>query len=385
MIRRYALLFAALLSACGGLDTSYGTHSGASINGMRVLHDALAARTTLRDAWLLSPSLDDADLLFYAATGPELPDAQASDWLLDWLEAGETPRQVVILVRDGNVTAALCQRWAAEARLAGQSEAAARFAKRAAVEGGDHVDVPAVPSETDLFVMATRETAPVRTLAGLGLSEAPTTLTLGAFIDPEEDGAVLVTADDLPFVVAWPIGENGQLLAIANATGLVDGALPDPRARRLLDALLQEIGQFHGASQPKAVWLGSLRVREAEPEDLNMLSFLHRSPFAWPLWHLLVLLVVAVLARAAWLGRREATRDRTTARFSRHVDALAGHMAKAAAKDPSVVRDAAAAWTATVGRPMPPATLPSATDAVAWLNAPPAPPPSAPPPGEPHE
>ncbi len=383
MRRRLAALAATVwLVACGDLDTTYGARTGHSINGVRVLHDALEARTTMRDAWLLSPGLDDADLLVYIATEHELPDTQASLWLQDWLADGETARQAVIIVRDGNVTGTLCRRWSAEMRKAGQTEMAERLDARAEADRGDQVTLPEIVSETDLFVMATRESAPVQKLDGLGLSEAPTTLMLGASLDPEDDGDVLISADDQALAVAWPIGEHGQLLVVANATGFVDGALPDPRARKLLQALLDEILRYHGEHKPKAVWLGSMRVRESEPPELNMLSFLAMAPFAWPLWHLLALLLVVVLARAAWLGRREGRRDVEVVRFSRHVDALAGHMARASAKDPEVARDAAAAWAAAVGRPPPPETLATADDAIAWLAATSAPPAVPPPAGE---
>ncbi len=368
------LCCALLLTACADLDTTYGTRTGTSINGVRVLHDALATRTHLRDAWLLTPQLDDADLLVYVATDHALPDLATSDWLVDWLEAGKTPRQVVLVLRDGNVTGALCRRWANGMRLGGQLDAAQRLEARAHAEAADHVAVPAVVSDTDLFVLATRETAPVERLDGLGLTEAPTTLTLGAWLDPEDDGEVLLTADDHPLAVSWPVGEHGALLVVANATGLVDGALPDPRARKLLAALLDEIVAYHPAPQPTAVWLGSLHVRDTAPPDLNMLGFLGRAPFAWPLWHLLALLAVAVLARAAWLGRREPRANAEVARFSRHVDALAGHLARAAAKDPRVARDAAAALAAATGRAPPPDDLTSAAEAVAWLAQPTAPP-----------
>ena len=367
------LAIALCLCACSDLDTTYGARTGASINGVRVLREELEARTELRDAWLLSPHSADADLLFYFATDHDLPDTKASIWLRNWLADGEASRQVVIVLRDGNVTAPLCRRWAADMRASARSDMAALLETRARAEENDHLAVPKDVSDTDLFVVATRETAPVQKLDGLGLSEVPTLLTLGAWLEPEDKGNVLISADDAPLAVSWAIGERGRLLVVANATALVDGALPDPRARKLLQALLDEIVRFHGAAKPKAVWLGSLRVRDAEPPDLNMLSFLWMSPFAWPLWHLLALLVVVVLARAAWLGRKEALRDREMARFLRHVDALAAHMARAAGKDPAVAYDAAAAIAAATGRAPPPHTVRSADDAIAWLAPSPAP------------
>ena len=376
MTKRLMMLL--FLLGCSDLDTTYGARTGESVNGVRVLRAELEARTELRDAYLLSPHSADADLLFYFATDHNLPDVNASDWLQKWLMSGDSPRQVVIILRDGNVTAPLCRRWAEEMRKSAKAEMADRLEARAAAEENDHVSVPAEVSDTDLFLVATRETAPVQTLEGLGLTEAPTLLTLGAWIDPEDDGEVLIAADDQPFAVgfpwfATPVADDaddevhGRLVVVANATALVDGAMPDPRARKMLAALLDEILFFHGEKPPRAVWLGSLRVREADPPELNMLSFLWMPPFAWPLWHLLALLLVVVLARAAWLGRKEALRDREIARFSRHVDALATHMARAAVADHAVAQDAAVALAAAMNRPPPPQTVRSADDAVQWL------------------
>ena len=356
---RLLLLCAAVLAlaGCGDLETGYGLRQGESVNGLRALHDELASRCDQRDAWLLSPRLDERELVVHVANGTELPAADACTWIRTWLEDAEGPRQVVIVLRDGNVAPFLCRKWSGEARNEGLDELAARLDARAEREDADTVGATTTPRQCGLFATDRREPAPVRTLHGLGLSQAPATLRLTAYPvvpppaaspveadqDSDEDeaedtGTVLIAADGLPLMAAWKFGEHGRLVVVANATGLVDGALADPTARRFTQAVIDEILRFHGGAKPRSAWVGSLRVREEDPKDLSLFSLLAKEPFSWALWHLFALLVVVVLAKSAWLGRREARRDRRAARFARHIDALAEHLAAESRHDPAVLR-----------------------------------------------
>ena len=346
-----------LLAACGDLETGYGQRQGDSVNGLRALHDELAERCDQRDAWLLSPRLDERELVVHVANSTELPSDEACTWIRAWLEDAEGPSQMVIVLRDGNVAPFLCRKWSAEARKEGLDELATRLEARAEREDADTVGLIGA-RRCELFATDRREPAPVRALHGLGLSQAPATLRLAAYpvvppptakaveVDEEADedeeaddpGTVLVAADGLPLVAAWNFGEHGRLVVVANATGLLDGALADPAARRFTAALVDEILRFHGGAKPTSAWVGSLRVREEDPKALSLFSLLAKEPFSWALWHLFALLVVVVLAKSAWLGRREARRDRRAARFARHIDALAEHLAAEARHDPAVQR-----------------------------------------------
>lgn len=362
------------LSACGDLDTTYAAREGDSVNGVRALRSELQAHTQLHDAWLLSPRLDDRELLVHVQTGTGLPDAATCGWLTTWLSEGEHPRQVVLILRDGNVAPYLCRKWSGEARGEGLQSLAEALDQRA-----NHEDEDVVPAlgEVETCALFTRQrglmTSP-QTITGLGLDgmHPPTTLRVGSHpsIGTEKDaaGTVLVAVDGVPLAVAYEIDEVNRLVVVANASGVVDGALADPRARRLTHALLKNIFDFHD-HRPLAAWVGSLRVREAEPQDVNLLSFLRIAPFAWPLWHLLFLLAVCALAAAAWLGRREVRRNRQSERFARHIDALGQHYADAARHDPAMAREAAAALAVAWGRPLPPPTFDNTEAALAWLAA----------------
>lgn len=363
-----------LLSACGDLDTTYAARQGDSVNGVRVLRAELEARTQLTDAWLLSPRLENSELLVHVQTGSGMPDEATCTWLTTWLGQGEHPRQVVLILRDGNVAPYLCRKWSGEARTEGLTQLADLLDRRAGQEDADVV--PAL-GEVETCALFTRQRGPIaspQTITGLGLDgmRPPATLRIGSHPMVEKDkepaDTVLVAVDGVPLAVAYEVDEVNRLVVVANASGLVDGALADPRARRLTQALLKNILAFHD-HHPHAAWVGSLRVREADPQDLNLLSFLRSAPFAWPLWHLLILLAVCVLSGAAWLGRRELRRNRQGERFARHIEALGQHYADAARHDPQVAREAAAALATAWGRPLPPTTIADTAAALAWLAA----------------
>ena len=328
------LLVIALLSlcSCGDLDTRYGVHDGDSINGVRCLRAVFSERCQVEDRWLLSDRLHDHDLIVHVATRSELPDAGACTWISEWLESAEEPRQMVIILRDGNVTPFLCQRWANEAQAGGRPELAEVLAKRAQEES---LDLAPTTDSCALFKRTGRPSAAVQRLSGAYTGPAPATLRLGAYPEltpatsehSSETGAeVLIAADGLPLVTSWLIGDYGRLVVIANATALVDGAQADPVARRLLARVIDTVVGYHEDHRPQLAFVGSLRAREAESQELSLLSLLVRAPFAWPLWHLLALLALVVAWRAAWIGRRSRRTDRTAVRFIRHIDALARHL-----------------------------------------------------------
>ena len=359
-----------VLSACGDLDTSYAAREGDSVNGVRVLRAELQARTQLHDAWLLSPRLDDRELLIHVQTGSGLPDEATCTWLTKWLGEGEHPRQVVLILRDGNVAPYLCRTWSSEARAEGLVPLAHALAQRAQKEDDD---VVVSQGESETCALFTRQRGVMtegKHLTGLGLEgmHVPATLRVGSHPDAGPDGKVLIAVDGVPLVVAYEIDEVNRLVIVANASGLVDGALADPRARRLTQAILTNILAFHH-HRPLAAWVGSLRVREAEPQDVNLLSFLRIAPFAWPLWHLLILLAVCVLASAAWLGRREVRHHRQGERFVRHIDALGQQYADAARHDPALAHEAVTALATAWGRPLPSEKITDTDDALAWLAA----------------
>jgi len=206
-------------------------------------------------------------------------------------------------------------------------------------------------------------------------------------------GGVEAATSDVPWAVAITYGES-RLVVVLDALPLLDGAQPDPAARALLTALVDEVTGFHG-DNPHTTWVSSLRIRGEGGPPNPMLAVLTSAPISYISWHFVVFLVVLALAGAAWLGRREAPSETRHDRFSHHVLALAARL-----------RDGAyAAWCAraiaraALRHRKPPPALLDADEARRWLlsltdsatdvadnvskTRPPASPPSASPRGSP--
>jgi hypothetical protein len=343
-----ALVIALLaLASCGDpLVTTYGSLDGDSVNGLRVLKSEWTRRFASHEATRLSSRLDRHDLLIHASLAQELPSDGACAWIKTWLEADDG-RQFVLVLRDGVVSPWLCRRWAAEARGEAakadgpEAERLGKLAKlldeRAAREEASR-QFPRTKAEScPLVTLAAGAAMDVTAATGVGEGEAPPTLRMVG--EPQaKDAEALTTAFDAAgarraWAIAVPVG-GSRLVVVANATPLVDGALVDHRARRMLDGLLDEIAAWRAKNggDGAAGWVSWLTVREQDATPPNVLALLFgRPPFSWVVAHLVALTLVVLGLRAAWLGRVTAPPARGAERFSRHVEALASHLAKSGA------------------------------------------------------
>lgn len=376
-----------LLTGCGDpLDARYGVTEPGSVNGCAVLHQVLKERTNLRDAVVIGPRLErDGELLIHLARGHALPDDEACAWLEDWLRAEEA-RQAVIILRSGTLTSWLCRRWAeqarSEARRGGASavalEALAGQLERRA-EAEDGVQSFIADGTCPLFAVKRHVPGVAQGISGLGLEQVPQAMRvtgsfrIGGWAEadtPERSvekataprdggsdgggrtrrtetpkparktvvveplitlvtsagvaGAVEGTTGKVPWAIAIPYGES-RLVVVLDALPLLDGAQPDPAARRLLNTLVDHLLEFHGEN-PHTTWISNLRVRGEGGPPNPMLAVLTSAPVSYISWHFVVFLVVLALAGAAWLGRREAPTETRHDRFSRHVLALAARL-----------------------------------------------------------
>jgi len=365
-----------LLAGCGEvLDTTYGDERPGSVDGASVLLARLDQHTRLRRASLLTPRMhDDCMLIVHLAPEPGLPSAEACTWLQEWLEA-EDGRQAVLILRGDSPAPVLCRRWAAESLAEGErvggitGEAlialAGRFERAAA-----SADPPAWPAAVDgmlscpLFTVRPRATTrPVTQDEG---EQSALTLRCGPLIEGHDMqplvAARLRDGTEAPWSVAIPFGDSRLVVAV-NASPLLDGAMPDAQARKLAAGWLDEVIAWHDTAKPACAWLGSLRVRDGEPEAANPMAMVFtRWPIALAAWHLVALVALWLAARAWWLGRRETPHDGRTASFGAHVDALAGQLAGERHH-----QAAARAIARASGLPSPP-KLRDADEARAWLT-----------------
>jgi hypothetical protein len=369
MIRLFAALALLLLAGCADLDTTYGSKNGASVNGLRVFDGLIAARADIRRSAALSPRLEsDCDLLIHAAPAEALPDPETMDWLEEWL--GDGRRQVVLVLRDGDLGEWLCRRWAAEARAeaAGAVDPARlhALAERLEARATEEADLPAPSATTAWFErVGGRDERPVRIL---GLGNPPVSVAMaargGLVADDGESLATLILANGRrqDWAIAIPMG-TGRMVVVAHAQPLLDGAMADPAARRLATGLVDEIVGWHD-ERPTAAWVRRLQVRGDDPDAVNPMAMLFtKAPFAVVTWHLVGLAVLALLALAAHLGRRQAPRRERRASFARHIEALARQLAEG-----RHAAGAAGAIARARGLPPPPAVA-DAGEGRAWLAA----------------
>jgi hypothetical protein len=307
----------------------------------------------------------------HVAPGRVLPDEAACSWLKDWLDERDG-RQAVLVLRDGNLAPWLCRRWAAEARrealaapAAGErlEQLAGALERRAELE-----EDPGAGKKPacDLFTLERGAALAPTAISGLGLAQVPQVMRVaGRVVHAKAEPLISVALPGQlapqPWAVAIPVGK-GRLVVLADALPLLDGAQPDPAARRLLAALVDALLEEHG-ERPVAAWVAHLSVPGEGGPPNPMLALLTRAPVSWIAWHLIALLVVLALAGAVWLGRREAPRDARHDRFARHVEALAGRL-----RDSGQAAWCARAIARVALRERAPGTPPAdAAGACAWL------------------
>lgn len=356
-----------LLSGCAEvLDTDYGATRPGSVDGASVLLARLAATTRLRQVHLLSPRLEtECDVIVHLMPDPGLPSAEACAWLTQWLRQG-TGRQAVLILRGPSPAPLLCRRWADEAtaeaeRVGGPAGEALRLLAERFARTAERTATPPWPAGDTacaLFnIQPGPELRPRRLRLGSNLLAVPQTMRLAA---TPAGGQTLVEADGRPWAAAYAVGD-GRLIVVANAAPLLDGAMPDPAARALAEALRAELADWAGAEAAWA-WVGSLRVREGEPAAANPMAMIFTGwPLALATWHLLALVLLWLAARAWRLARRAAPTEQAAASFGDHVDALADQLA-AAREHQACTRAVARAH----GLPLPP-HLASPEAARDWL------------------
>lgn len=348
---RMLLLTVLFLTACAEpLDTSYGVTRGDSINGLRVFKAAVDARFHPLTTGGLSARIDEAQTLIHVSAVGELPSERVLEHLDTWLNAADD-RQVLMVLADGDVTAYLGRRWAAEARTEAARATTPADSSRLNTLAGRLDDLVAqhVPprclrpgkyEDNVLFKATGRNPAASTTVSdasGAALA-VPPTLELGLELSHPE-GTALLSADGLPLLYEIPVG-GSRLLLVPTATFLLDGALAHPAARSLAGRVLDEVDR-HGAGT--TVWVMRLWVDDGDPQPPGMLAMLFtHPPISWVIWHLLAVAALLIWWRWAWLGRREARPAASTLRFRLHLVALGQHLKRtnAAAQVAKALSDA---------------------------------------------
>ncbi len=324
-----------LLGACRDQDQlrSLGYARPGSINGLEVLRAALAERWQVDAVPGIGTHLDDYDCAVLVCRETRLPERPFWDWCEQWLEQDD--RCLVLVLRDGDVTAPLCRRWSQQARAAAAQTNDRQLAERLRAEAKEMARLALLPAERPVGIGAYERSGPWLRLHGVppGRPHAlngnppfaptpatPLTLNPGCRLEAAFGMLEPLVADELGTLVGLRRYQTGRMIVCASATALLDGALVGPAAREQLDALLMLIAE----DTPKRVaWLRDhVHASDEYHPRPTLWSMIARPPFGLILLHMLILVLIYLAYRAAWLGRREAEPEGRPPRFRDHVLAL---------------------------------------------------------------
>lgn len=335
MIRRggAASLFLGLLAltGCGsGVDTTYGTFYGKSVNGTAALAELLRARGhEVRVAGRLDERLSDrADVIVRFAPYPGPIERRESEWYMEWLR-GAWGRRLVYVPRDydaaGDYWRAVLEQMPADADAQRRAKIQAQF-DRAKLWVGDLPSAPKEVAKADEWFEMQPKTAAAQvcnTLSGPWAKDVDAT---AARITRHETPKVtvenpLLEGDGAALVMEWHLQDDSAVLVVANGSFLLNAALLD-KARRGLGL---RVVDWIGGPPRRVVFVEGSKLMESRQQSSDPPIW---TPLLWVLGHLLTFGLLASLARAVRLGRPRPEPASGADRPSAHAEALGDLLAR---------------------------------------------------------
>lgn len=357
-----------LLAGCSSLDTTYGTtdERKESLQGFVVLRQQLDQHFDVRPNYLMADRLQDASYttLIHANRNSNGPDTEVMEWLIDWLQA-EPDRTAVLLMRHAGIASHLCREWAdqalaesrgnmPEATKAQLRSVAGNLRLRAGREEEEERDYHFTPEQRHFYYNGVEidfTTVPggyephVHGTWTIGAETAPAFLSANYAITPSDKTTTLLGIQNAKNQKTYTIGAStrvgsSNLIIFTTSTPFLDGALPDPTNRLITEHLMQALEPPDStAEKPKLAWVRNLRVGTGAEAQTNILAMVFtQPPVSYIIWHLTALLILFLLWKNRWLGRREQPIETDHQHFLRHVESLAKHL-----KDDQAGRDCAQA------------------------------------------
>jgi hypothetical protein len=347
---KLGVLFLVALAAngCGpsAVDTSYGRSRGSSINGTGVLAELFRQRG---DEVRASVRLDDklsewADVLVRFSPHPGPPDAEEGKWMLDWLR-GRPGRRLVYVVRDFDAEPEFwseiirAQPKDAPPKLLDRLKENLERSKKWVVSLPPGPKAPAKVTEWFAVDPKPSEPSTCRSLGGplaegVDAGSAAISKHAGFRVD-EDDQPVLLRGDGAPLAIAWTLDNGSRVLALANASFLLNAALLN-RARR---PLATRVVDWTGPGSSHVGFVEGDDVMAEENPDSNASSsaspfrLFRVSPFGRIAAHILVFLLLLALAYAVRLGRPRPEPPSGVERPSAHPEALGVLLARTGRAD----------------------------------------------------
>jgi len=324
-----------VLTGCAneGLETGYGRIRGASLNGTGVFAELLRSEGhTVRSAVRLTHDLEEwADVIVRFAPYPGPPDRNEGDWYHSWLSA-KPERRMIYVAADFDARA---EYWSdvLDHLPPGTDEQHKKLATRErdlGLKWYEHRSTPPkeVADAAAWFAVSKAKDGPktCKELDGPwaeGIEAKAASLSRHETFKVESE-TVLLEGDGAPLVIEWGRYNDSRVLALANGSFLLNAALLK-QARRPL--ALQVVGWLGEEPAHIAFVEGGAVAREAAAMP-SVFSLLRVHPFGWVAAQLMLVGLVACLARAPRLGRVRSVASSGEDRPSAHPEALGSLLAR---------------------------------------------------------
>jgi hypothetical protein len=324
------------------VDTTYGRSRGTSINGTGAFAELLRqegheVRAAIRATSTLA-GWANVVVRFSAHPGP--PDQKEGKWLFDWLMA-EPGRKVVYVPRDFDAEPEFWEAMLAAEPKGANPEVLERIKKKRDLAAWSWVaDLPPNPKQpataADWFAVGPRPPAPspCKKLEGPWADEvdaAKAAVWKHEGFKAEGDEVVCLRGDGTPLVLTWSFDNGSQVLAVANASFLLNASLLNP-ARR---PLTMRVAGWIGPGPVHVALVEGSRALDGASESASSSPFhlFTVRPFGWVATHLLIFLLLLALSIAVRLGRPRPEPPSGVERPSAHPEALGALLARTGRAD----------------------------------------------------
>ena len=319
------------------VDTTYGRSRGSSVNGTGAFAEALRLEGhEVRAAVAATDSLAKwADVIVRLPLHPGPPDKDEGRWLLEWLTK-KAGRKVVYVARDSDAEPEFWDALLAAEPKDAKPDRLDRIKREADQARGWRSKLPPKPKETadpsEWFGFAPKPGQPstCKALSGKwaeGVDAKAAAVAKHETLRLEMGETVLLEGDGAALVASWTMANDNEVLALANASFLLNAALLNRARRPLAMRVVDWIGPAEG-SKHVAFVEGASPMAEDAGERRSAFWFLKAPPFDWIFLHLLGFLLLLALAYAVRLGRPSAEPPGGVGRPSAHPEALGALLAR---------------------------------------------------------
>ena len=332
-----------LATGCGPseVETGHGRSRGSSVNGTAAFAALLRERGhEVRAAVRTTDTLGEwADVIVRFAVHPGLPDRDESVWLYRWLRA-EDDRRLVYVALDFDAESEFWEAMLAAEPKDAKPEVLERIKQKRDLSKLWAGNLPArgkTPArDAEWFTIAPQTPTPTACMAldgpwAEGVDARGAAISRHTSFQVAEGEPVLLSGDGFPLAISWTLDNDSEVLALANASFLVNAALLN-RARRPLTA---RVADWIGESPLHVAFVeGERPTVDVKAEDSTSIFWLFRKPpFNWISFHLLGFGLLLTLSQAVRLGRARPEPPSGVERPSAHPEALGALLARSGRAD----------------------------------------------------